>query len=40
MDIQIIQRFMVSEMERIKYDGNGYGNKDKSGILDIIENFG
>lgn len=30
---------MVSEMERIKYYGNGYGNKDKSEILNFIENF-
>lgn len=26
-------------MERIKYYGNGYGNKDKSEILNFIENF-
>jgi hypothetical protein len=37
--IQIIERFMVSEMERIKYYRNGYGNKDKSEILSFIENF-
>lgn len=30
---------MVSEMERIKYYGNGFGNKDKSEILNSIENF-